>query len=198
MKNLTPKRQAMRERIVLAVLKGIETRGIGRLSARDVAKLAGCSAAAIYTVFEDFDHAIFAANARVLDRMGAALAAVPMPEDDPATSLRDLARAYARFALENEVYWWAVFNHRQAETTVTPDWYLEQHATLISRIFAPLRVLRPDLDAAGLALRARTLFSAVHGVVQLSLERRFVGVPTEHLEAEVAALVDAMTRGLAG
>ncbi|WP_172292533.1 TetR-like C-terminal domain-containing protein [Pseudoruegeria sp. HB172150] len=186
----------MRDRIIEAILDRIKTQGIGQLSARDVAKAAGCSAAAIYTVFEDFDHAIFAANARTLERMGAALAAVEVTADDPGAGMRKLARAYVRFALENEVFWWAVFNQNPAETTVVPDWYHDLHARLISQIFEPLKTLRPDLDEEGLSLRARTLFSSVHGVVLLSLERRFVGVPADRLEEEVDALVAAMTRGL--
>lgn len=66
---------------------------------------------------------------------------------------------------------------------------------LIEVILPPLRQLRPDLDDQALLLRARSTFAAVHGVVLLALQGRFVGVPLSDLRQEVGALVAAMTRG---
>jgi hypothetical protein len=77
-----------------------------------------------------------------------------------------------------------------------PDWHIEEHAVLIEHILAPLARLQPDLAQLDLSLRARTLFSAVHGVVKLSLEDRFVAVQPAALAAEVAALVRLLTTGM--
>jgi hypothetical protein len=43
--------------------------------------------------------------------------------------------------------------------------------------------------------RSALVIAAVHGVVLLALQGRFVGVPLDQLKSEVAALVSAMTRG---
>lgn len=45
------------------------------------------------------------------------------------------------------------------------------------------------------AIRARTLFGAVHGVVSISLEGRFVGLPLERLAREVDELVQTIAAG---
>ncbi|MCZ0813688.1 MAG: hypothetical protein ACQEVT_04665 [Pseudomonadota bacterium] len=52
-----------------------------------------------------------------------------------------------------------------------------------------------QLQPRAAALRARTAFAAVHGVVLLALQGRFVGVPRSDLRHELRALADAMTRG---
>lgn len=192
----TPKRQAMEDRILAALLTLIDERGLDKVGARDVAKKAECSVGAIYTAFEHLDHAVFAANAQTLHRMKDALLMVDMDSVDTQTGLRHLAQAYARFAMDNPARWRAIFLHRQHPDIETPKWYLDLHLELISRIYIPLANLRPDLTENELATRARTLFGAVHGVVQLAMERRFVAVPLDTLEQEVGALVDAMTRGL--
>lgn len=192
----SPKREAMEARIVTALHTLIDERGLDKVGARDVAKKAGISVGAIYTAFADLDHAIFAANADTLMRMRDKLEAVDLDSTDIATGLRALAASYARFAMENPARWKAIFLHRQHPNTQTPQWYLDLHLELISRIFKPLTALRPDLDKDAVAMRARTMFGAVHGVVQLALEKRFVAVTLDNLENEVGALVDAMTRGL--
>ena len=65
-----------------------------------------------------------------------------------------------------------------------------------SRIAAALAPLLPGLPPAEVALRARTLFSAVHGVIALGLEERLVAVPPTDLRRQVMLLVDAVEAGL--
>ena len=57
--------------------------------------------------------------------------------------------------------------------------------------------MRADLlKTAELAVTARSLFSAVHGMVMLGLEQRLIAVPIEALRREIATLVRAMVDGL--
>ena len=67
---------------------------------------------------------------------------------------------------------------------------------LIQNLVAPLAVLRPELDRSGLLVRARTLFSAVHGIIAISLENRFVGLAPTDLEDEVLSFVDTLVTGI--
>lgn len=76
-----------------------------------------------------------------------------------------------------------------------PEWHRNEHAVIIEQIIGPLADLRPDLGQDKLILRARTIFAAVHGVVFLALQGKFVGVPQEHLSAEVTSLVGTLVRG---
>jgi hypothetical protein len=43
---------------------------------------------------------------------------------------------------------------------------------------------------------ARSLFSAVHGMVTLGLEQKLIAVPLDALRAEIAIMVRAMIDGL--
>ena len=47
-----------------------------------------------------------------------------------------------------------------------------------------------------LGVTARSLFSAVHGMVALGLEQKLIAVPVEALRAEIATIVRAMVEGL--
>lgn len=67
---------------------------------------------------------------------------------------------------------------------------------LIAQIIRPLSQLRPDLGPFALQQRARTVFSAVHGIVAMASTGRDATTPLEELPGEVAALVNALIRGL--
>ena len=164
---------------------------------RDVTADAGCSLGALYNVVEDLDHLILHVNSRSLARLGVALAAAVPAGAEPKAALLALAQGYVAFALGNFRLWSAMFNHRLPEGVEAPEWHRAEHEVLIAQIIGPLRQLRPDMSEPALVLRAKTVFAAVHGVVYLALTARFVATPREDLPSEVAALVEAMMRGLA-
>ncbi|TMV93531.1 TetR/AcrR family transcriptional regulator [Thioclava sp. BHET1] len=190
------KRAALRSRLIEAAEDQIARHGIGGLKARAVTTQAGCALGALYTAFEDLDMLILHVNARTLERLGSALkSALGEGQGTPAQALQAMAWAYVDFACANRALWIALFEHRLPEGVETPDWHKQDHAVLIEVLIGPLSQLRPDLAQEALVLRARTTFAAVHGVVLLALQGRFVGVPMAQLHAEVAALVETMTRG---
>ena len=47
-------------------------------------------------------------------------------------------------------------------------------------------------------MTARSLFSAVHGMVLLGLEQKLIAVPVDELRKEIATIVGAMVDGLTG
>ncbi|MCY1126872.1 TetR/AcrR family transcriptional regulator [Frigidibacter sp. RF13] len=189
------KREDLKARLVAAAETLIAEQGLSGLKARDVTERAGCALGGLYTVFPDLDHLVMEVNVRTLARMGEALA-LRLPADrDPGTALKELAAVYVDFALDNLALWKALFNHRLPEGTPMPDWYRDAHEVLIREIAAPLAALRPDLAPDLLVTRAKTLFAAVHGVVHLSLQARFVGAPRDQIKPEVLALVELMVRG---
>ncbi len=116
----------------------------------------------------------------------------------PQAQLGALAQAYLTFALSNPQLWAALFDHKMPPGRDIPDWHLAEHAVLIAHIAAPLARLQPKLDPDALAMRARTLFSAVHGIVKISLEQRFIGTPAADLSRELAAFVGFVTDGMGG
>lgn len=188
------KRAELKTRLIDAAEDQIARNGLAGLKARAVTTQAGCALGALYNAVEDLDMLVLHVNSRTLARLGEALRAA-VPEGEPEAVMQALAASYVTFARENRALWIALFEHRLPEGREMPDWHRQDHAVLIEVLLEPLARLRPDLDRAALVLRARTTFAAVHGVVLLALQGRFVGVPMDDLGREVAALVSAMTRG---
>ncbi|MEC3860650.1 TetR/AcrR family transcriptional regulator [Mesobacterium sp. TK19101] len=193
--NREEKRADLRNRLIAAAERQIAEKGLAGLKARDITAEAGCALGALYNAVEDLDMLVLHVNSRTLTRLGKTLLSAAEPADTADDTMQALAAAYVGFACENRRLWIALFEHRLPEGREIPDWHKRDHAVLIEVIIPPLRQLRPDLDKTALTLRARTTFAAVHGVVQLALQGKFVGVPLDHLRDEVAALVLSMTRG---
>ncbi len=190
-------RDDLRKRLIDAAEARIVSQGLDGLKAREVTADAGCALGALYNAFEDLDRLVLHVNSRSLARLGEALAAAVPERAAPREVLLALAQGYVDFALANYQLWSAMFNHRLPEGVAAPEWHREEHRVLIAQIIKPLSLMRPDLAPADLVRRAKTVFAAVHGVVYLGLTARFVGTPSDVLPAEVRALVEAMTRGLA-
>jgi AcrR family transcriptional regulator len=192
--NSKGRRDQMRERVLEAAEAVISTKGLAGLKARDIAARAACALGAIYTVFEDLDEMILGVNQRTLARLEAALAA-PNGTDGEAELLR-LARAYLGYARDEEPRWRALFEHRLPPEKPLPDWYARDRDRLFGLAEAPLASLLPNEEPDARKLRARTLFSAVHGVVLLGLEEKLAPTSLGTLEAQLSEFVATMARGL--
>ena len=79
---------------------------------------------------------------------------------------------------------------------VLPEWALSDQMNLFGHILDPLALLTPDADPQARLHMAQTLFSAVHGVVLLGLEEKFVGVPPALLDAQIEKFVRSTCAGL--
>jgi AcrR family transcriptional regulator len=191
---------ALRTRLVDAAERTIVERGLAALKARDLAAEAGCAIGTIYNVFEHLDELVLAVGSRTLAMLDAALGAVrsrgPYNSTDEAiTDLVRLALAYLDFAARHKVRWRALFEHRIIGAHSLPDWYVEQQRVLFTQVEGPLATLLPGLDDERRRILARTLFSAVHGVVALGLEEKLVSMPLSDLRQQVVAIVRAIARG---
>src|SRR5262249_11455830 len=92
--------------------------------------------------------------------------------------------------------WQALFEHRMAAGSTMPDWYQAEQTRLFGLVEGPLRQLRPELGGEGLMLFARTLFSGVHGIVSLGLDRKLIELPAPVLRDQLEEFVRALARGL--
>ena len=186
----------IRARVLASATARIERDGLESLRARDVASDAGIALGSIYKHFPDFDALVLTVNSDTLARMSAALREAAEGVDEPARRLERLALAYLAFAESHTHRWAALFEHRMARGAPVPDWHLADHEPLFRLIAEPVAALAPDLDEAARAVRTRTVFAAVHGVVTLALQDRFVGVPRGALEDEVTMVARGLVRGL--
>ncbi len=188
------RRDLLREKVLNAAEAAIAAKGLSGLKARDIAAEAGCALGAIYTVFEDLDELILRVGARTMAQLEAALAGPG--EAVGEHELNRLASAYLRYARSNEPRWRALFDHRLPAGKKLPDWYAQDRDRLFGLLEAPLAKLMPQEDPALRRLRARMLFSAVHGVTVLGLEEKFAPTPQSTLEAQLADFVDIVSYGL--
>jgi AcrR family transcriptional regulator len=196
------RRRKLKDALISAAERTIESEGLRGLKARELAYKVGCAVGAIYNVVTDLEELIYAVNARTLVSLEAAVRdsgvsgeATESP-DDAASQLVRLALAYTDFAAANQPRWRAIFQHQPPEGRETPDWYIADQMRLFSYVEQPLRVLLPKASAERRALVARTLFSAVHGMVVLGLEEKLQFMPLPVLREQVTLLVTAMAKGL--
>lgn len=200
----TERRQNLKEALIQAAERAIEAQGVSGLKARDLAAEAGCSLGAIYNVFADLDALILAVNAKTLATLERELdaAVTPPPADggdlDWALKQMDrLALAYLDFAAANASRWRAMFDHMMHDRSRVPEWYYDQQKRLFAFIEQPLRVLKPELENEAVVQLARSVFSAVHGVVLLGLSEKLGETPLSKLQSQTSVIVAAIGLGLA-
>jgi AcrR family transcriptional regulator len=185
-------RQAkLRERLIDAGQAQVIAGGLSSMKARDLAKQAGCALGAIYNVFDDLGALALAINGRTFKQMGIAVAASQQGTDGvaPNDRLVLMSTAYLHFANDNTNLWRALFDLEQSVDSNVPDWYLEDLGRLFSYISAPLAEIFPEKNEYDLDLMTRALFSSVHGIVLLGLEKRISAVPLNRIEEMLKQLL---------
>lgn len=191
---MTAKRDALRAKLINAAEKRMRENGLTGLRAREITKDAGCALGGLYNAFGDLDELVLHVNARTLDRLSAEIETA-REGLAPKDALLSIARAYASFARANRTLWDALFDHKLAEDAEAPDWFRIHQRGVMAHVVATLAAFHPDLPEETLHLRARTYFSAIHGIVAISLQGRFVGLPGDHLDAEIERFVGYILAG---
>ncbi len=194
----TPERHAALRETLLAIAERIvATRGLAALRTRDLTQEAGCAVGALYTVFPDLDALILAVNGRTLALLAAQLHAVTARKDQgPLERLVAKAEAYLDFAIDHQPRWVALFTHRMPQGEPVPIWYRKEQHGVFALVERELAALRPDFGAEQLALLARTIFAAVHGVITLGIDRKLGSLPAATLREQTRLTVELMARGI--
>jgi len=146
--------------------------GAHALSVRRIAQSIGYTHGTLYLVFRNLDGLLLELNARTLDDLAAALEAAAGPARGARARLDALAAAYLDFARGHTARWRLVFEHHLPPGEALP-------AALAARIAHGYRTLHEALADAGAAPGERAtlgaaLWSAIHGVCQLSLDGKLV------------------------
>ncbi len=189
------KKEVLRQALVKAAGHRISKLGLGGLRARDIAKDAGCALGSLYTVFTDIDELILHVNSNTLSKLGVVMEAAARRVDSPQDVLVALANEYLKFATENRNIWAALFDHRIPEGADEPEWHVAEHLVLMRWITIPLARLLPTLNENQLAVQARILFAAVHGIVSIGLHGHFVAVPRRDLESQLTQFIKRIIVG---
>jgi len=171
--------------------------GLAGLKTRELARDIGVANGAVYNLVDDMDELILRVGSRTLARLDASLsAAEAQGPTSPRDTLVRIAVAYCDFAAENLELWRALFEHRMTPGKPVPDWAVDEQMNLFRHIYQPLAELFPQRTPLELGVTARSLFSAVHGMVLLGLEQKLIAVPVVELRKEIAVIVGAMIDGL--
>jgi AcrR family transcriptional regulator len=193
------RRAKLRESLIDAAELAIAAKGLAGVKTRELAGEIGVANGAVYNLVEDVDELILRVGSRTLARLDATLTAAEAKGEakgpaEPADQLVRIAIAYCDFAAGNLQLWRALFEHRMEREL--PDWAVSDQLDLFRHIHAPLAKLLPKLSAEELGVTARSMFSAVHGMVALGLEQKLIAVPIKALRKEIATIVRAMVNGL--
>lgn len=189
------RREDLRERLLDIAEGEIRENGLASLRARALADQAGCAVGAIYNVFEDMTGLVLAVNGRTFRKMGAFVSDTikAHPDASPTDNLIIIAKAYLAFASDNPNLWRALFEVEMSTEGSVPAWYLDELGRLFSIISSPISELHPEASATEVDLMTRTLFSSVHGIVLLGLEKRISGVPRERMEDMIEYMLKSVT-----
>jgi len=187
-----------RQRVLLIEITEvvIATKGLAAVQARRIAKDADCAIGTIYNIFGDIDGLILAVNERTLHALGADLieAASNVRGRDIEARLMALATAYLTFATLHPRRWRAVFEHRLSEGSAVPAFYVDDRMRLLAMIEVQLTSAIADPVARMVA--AHALFSAVHGIVLLSLDEKLGAFDADLCAQQIAFIVGNTVRGM--
>jgi AcrR family transcriptional regulator len=193
------RRQAQLEALIDAAEKRIAAEGIDSLKARDLAADVGIALGGLYNLVADMEMLSLLVAQRTMTRLDQAFAEVSqVPLTDKAgavTRLETIAHTYYRFAQDNLRLWRAMFEMRLKNTPL-PEWNKSAQFGLFAHVVAPLKVLMPKADDMAITVTARTLFSAVHGIVVIALEERIIAIPTHAVEDQISWLIHAACQSL--
>src|SRR5882672_9744600 len=196
------RRARLRDALVAAAEQAVAQQGLGSLRARALAEEVGCAVGAIYNVVEDLDELVLLVNARTLAALERDLVAADRagePAEGPNAAIARLVRmalAYLDFAAAQTPRWRTLFEHRMPAGREVPAWYREQQQRLFAYVEELLLELQADESRVRRALLARSLFSAVHGLVVLGLEEKLQTIPLPVLREQVRFVVTAIGRGM--
>jgi AcrR family transcriptional regulator len=193
--SLREQKKSKRRALMLEIARDIiASKGLILLKVRDVAEAADCSIGSIYNEFGDFDGLILAVNRETVQALTARLTAVPA--DDPIQQLHGLAATYLEFFSRHANLLRSLYEHRMEDDRPFPEDILLMVMRAFALMHQPLVRLLPDRDPKDIAMLARLMFSAVHGIISLGLEERMVAVPPDNLRQQVAKFVDTHLIGL--
>ena len=197
------RRATLKAALVAAAERAIMREGLGGLRARALAQEVGCAVGAIYNVVKDLDDLVLLVNAKTLAALKSAIGAGDAPAeakfiglDAAIARLVQMALAYLDFAATHMPLWRALFDHAMPQGQPVPDWYRNEQQRLFDEVESLLVELQARETRVRRALLARSLFSAVHGLVTIGLESKLQPIPLPVLREQIRFVVTAIGRGM--
>jgi AcrR family transcriptional regulator len=187
--------------MILAVAeRQISADGLKSLSIRTIALEMGGASSSMYYHFKDLDELILRVNSRTITALDERLAVAVLASEglDVSGLFEKLAIAYLHFAIDHPLRFAALFEHRMTGDATIPQWHMEEHYALFRHIERPLASVSASIPEDERRRLARTIYSAVHGIVHLSMQGRLISLPIPQIEQQLRLITRILAGGLAG
>lgn len=178
----------------------VESASEDAVSIRAVADAVGLTPPSIYRHFDDKSHLLFEVCAAHFDRMDREVV-VPVVEriDDPLEALKEIAREYVRFGLDDPEHYRIMF---MGHADHTPEQYDDNQILSTGCFGTVVGVVERAMDGGqirriegGAVMAAYVLWSALHGIVATKVAKP--NMPGPDPMDLVDAVIDANLHGLA-
>jgi AcrR family transcriptional regulator len=190
----------VREAVVEAARKAMDSKGLEGVKARPIAQRAGISVGSIYNLFGDLDAVVRAVNGKTYDELYAiemkALEDARAAGKDPREQMLALAEAYLDFVESHQTRWQATLAFNRGQTESPPRWYVEKELALFRIIEDALAAFPGVADANRRRLHARALWASIHGIVTIAVADGFLMQPIEDVWDEIRIVVNAVARSI--
>ncbi|KCV81944.1 TetR family transcriptional regulator [Actibacterium atlanticum] len=189
----TPKKDALRAKLLEVAEAEIENGGIVALRARDLANEAGCALGAIYTVFGDLGEIAIEINRRTMLQIADHLrgSIEGMENEDPGDMIITLAQAYRSYAEDQPQRWRTLFSIGLPPADSAEGFY--DALAPITNLFAEQLDRLTRLSTTSERNRnARAIFSCVHGMISLGEEPRLSAMDPRDLDRMISRVVGTL------
>jgi AcrR family transcriptional regulator len=183
-------REELKELAIRAGQKIIADEGLGKFSARKVAKEIGYTVGTLYNIFESHDDLILYINAATLESLHDFITGRINKEHTGAEAIKELAELYIEFAENNYNRWSALFEFNLPQNTPVPDWYAGKIEALFGVVERPLKQLN------NAHRHAKTLWASIHGICQLRLTGKLDVVGAESVRVLTDSMIDHYMQGM--
>lgn len=187
-------REELKGMAITAGQEIIAQEGLGKFSARKVAKKIGYTVGTVYNVFGSHDALILHINAATLDDMGKFLTERLNSDLEGSLQIKHLASCYLEFVQTHRARWNALFEHNLPADIPLPDWYAEKIKELFSFVETPLHSVAGNKENAERA--AKTLWAGIHGICALGLNGKLDVIGVESVQELMDEFIDHYCSGL--
>jgi AcrR family transcriptional regulator len=187
------------EHIVSIAERQLAKNGLASVSLRSICDEAGIrNTNSFYNHYKGMDDVILLVNSRTIKLLDNILAETVSANADKETAelFEKLAIAYLHFAIDYPHRFSALFEHQMKDQFTIPDWHLQEHYMLFRHVEAPLGFLNTDFGGDAPHALARTIYSSVHGIVQLGLQGRMIALPVHVIEQQLKFITKVIATGL--
>jgi AcrR family transcriptional regulator len=181
-------RKELKGLILEQAQKIIFSKGLEKLTARNLAQAIGYAPGTIYNVFRDLDTIILSVNLQTLIQLEEACRKNLSANDKSEKAAWILAHSYVDFAQAHRQAWSALFSYQYPANRKLPDWYTQQVERLFQLIADTVQE-NYGLSKEQSNLSARVLWGSLHGLCSLTVHGKLESLTGISLQDQVDFLL---------